>query len=115
MAKGASTENQLGSLHMKLTLLFTNIIQRYETQLDAANSLNMDDVGEEMLAALMEDKIMPSPAMLSAISKFLKDNEITMETEQLNALSVMEERLIAKQKARPSLASVTSLPLQNNG
>ena len=53
--------------------------------------------------------------MLSAIAKFLKDNEITMETETLDELSGMEQRLAAKRKARPQLASVTNLPLLNAG
>lgn len=114
MAKGASTEGQLGSLHDKLTALFTKILARYEAKLDAADALDMEDVGSELLEALMDDNIMPSPAMLSAVAKFLKDNEITMETEAVNELSAMEERLAAKKKARPSLASVTQLPLQNN-
>lgn len=112
MAKGASTEPTLGKLHNKLTLLFLKILQKYENDLKA---LSKADLGDELMDGLVADNVMPSPAMLSAIAKFLKDNEITMETETLDELSGMEQRLAAKRKARPALASVTNLPLINNG
>ena len=109
MAKGASTESQLGSLHNKLTALFTKILQRYEDDLDQMVDL---DIEEALLESLAPGRI-PSPAMLSAVAKFLKDNDISLETEELNELSAMEERLEARKRARPNLASVTNLPLIN--
>ena len=114
MAKGASTEGQLGSLHAKLTALFTQILDRYERQLDAEAKIDPEAVQEELLEALLADTMLPSPAMLSAIAKFLKDNEITLESETVSELSEMEERLAAKQRNRPNLKAVVSLPLQVN-
>ena len=108
MAKGASTEAHMGKLHLKLTALFLNILTKYENDLDA-----MEDVGEELLDGLVAEGVMPTPAMLGAIAKFLKDNNISVETEQLDELSAMEERLNAKKKARPNLKAVTDLPLIN--
>lgn len=109
MSKGASTEVALGNLHNKLTQLFLKILKKYENDLDA-----IQNAGDELLDELVAEGMMPSPAMLSAISKFLKDNEISIDSEDVNQLSEMEERLANKRKARPSLASVTSLPLINN-
>ena len=111
MAKGASTENQLGSLHNKLTQLFTKVLKQYEDNLDKLNNETMQD---ELLSEVIGDG-MPSPAMLSAVAKFLKDNEISLESDAVDELSAMEERLAAKQRNRPNLREVTALPLQNNG
>ena len=109
MAKGASTEVQMGKLHLKLTELFLNILNKYENDLSA-----MDNVGEELLDELMAEGNMPNPAMLGAIAKFLKDNSISVESETLDELSSMEHRLANKKKNRPNLASVTALPLIAN-
>jgi len=105
MAKGASTEGRMGVLHNKMTELFLKILQKYEA--------GMDIEGE--LIDAMSDNVAPNPAMLGAITKFLKDNSITMDTEQLDELSEMEERLANKRRNRPTLASVTNLPLVNDG
>ena len=88
MAKGASTEQSLGNLHNQVTLLFSKVLEGYEETPELSN-----------------------PAMLGAITKFLKDNSISLESETLDELSEMEERLAAKKRNRPNLKSVTTLPL----
>jgi|TARA_R110002072_G_scaffold3044_1_gene22910 hypothetical protein len=88
MAKGASTEQSLGNLHNKVTELFVKVLDEYESTPELAN-----------------------PAMLGAITKFLKDNSISLESEALDELSEMEERLAAKKRNRPNLKAVTTLPL----
>jgi len=88
MAKGASTEQSLGNLHNKVTELFVKVLDEYESTPELAN-----------------------PAMLGAITKFLKDNSISLESETLDELSEMEERLAAKKRNRPNLKAVTTLPL----
>ena len=92
MAKGASTEARMGQLHNKLTELFVTVLGEYEDAPELAN-----------------------PAMLGAASKFLRDNSITLESEQLDELSAMEQRLADKKRSRPNLTTVTSLPLVNDG
>ncbi len=91
MAKGASTEQSLGNLHNKVTELFVKVLDEYESTPELAN-----------------------PAMLGAITKFLKDNSISLESEALDELSEMEERLAAKKRNRPNLKAVTTLPLIAN-
>ena len=88
MAKGASTEQSLGYLHNQVTQLFSKVLEGYEETPELSN-----------------------PAMLGAITKFLKDNSISLESETLDELSEMEERLAAKKRNRPNLKSVTTLPL----
>jgi hypothetical protein len=114
MAKGASTEARMGSLHSKLTELFIKIVSKYEADVDA---INMDDeaLADELVASAVLEGLLPSPAMLGAIAKFLKDNSISIESEQVDELSAMEQRLALKKRNRPNLATVTNLPLINNG
>jgi hypothetical protein len=49
--------------------------------------------------------------MLSAIAKFLKDNNISYDSEQIDELSELEQRLRNKKANRPDFSNVTSLPL----
>ena len=109
MAKGASTEARMGTLHNKITELFIKVLSKYEDNLSAIN--NAED---EIMDGLMADGMMPNPAMLGAITKFLKDNSIMLESEALDELSEMEERLASKKRNRPNLKSVTTLPLIAN-
>jgi len=101
MARNASTEARMGSLHAKLTEIFIKILEKYDGQ------LSMETAEDELMDAIGE----PNPAMLGAVAKFLKDNSISIETEELNELTAMEQRLKNKRKNRPNLASVTTLPL----
>lgn len=89
MAKGAATEKVLGTLHSTLTDIFTKVLEN----------------------ELEQDVIETSPAMLSAISKFLKDNEISYDSEQIDALGELEAKLKEKKANRPSFSNVTELPL----
>lgn len=114
MAKGASTEKELGVLHAGLTRIFTKVLKNYEDKLDLATKTiedMQDELEEDLLGALVSLNVEPSPAMLSAMSKFLKDNEITFDSEELDELSVLEQRLQDKKKNRPDFSNVTQLPL----
>lgn len=116
MAKGAATENQLGALHSVLASIFLKVLEGYEKRLDTADKLiNDTELEEDMLEAVLAANIEPSPAMLSAISKFLKDNDISVDREALNALTAQEQRLKNRQAARPDLKSITQLAIVDNG
>lgn len=112
MARGASNESTLGKLHSRLTEVFLRVLSRYEDRLAMADRINSGEVNieDEMIAELFNDNSMPNPAMLSAVSKFLKDNEITFDTEQLNELSGLERRLKDMQSKRGNVVSLTNLP-----
>lgn len=104
MAQGASNEKALGDLHGLLTKVFMKVLKKYETQLDAVQTADFES---EVVEELMDVAVEPTPAMLSAISKFLKDNSIAYDTEDLNKLSTQERRIAAMRKSRG--ASVVSL------
>lgn len=116
MAKGAATEQDLGKIHAGLTQLFSRILKGYDTKMSLAEKvLEAADPEDELISTLLAVDIEPSPAMLSAISRFLKDNDISMDSEQLDKLSAQEERLKNKQRNRPDLKSITQLKVVDNG
>ena len=111
MSKGAATEKTLGFLHNKIATVFSKVLDKYEDRLDAVERLQSGDaeLEQELLEQLLEADLFPNPAMLAAISKFLKDNEITMDSEEVDRLSDQERRLAERKKKRPDFASLTNL------
>lgn len=121
MAKGAATEGHLGKLHSKLADVFIKVLTRYEGRLDVieryqAGDLEVtDQIEQEMLDELFSEGAMPNPAMLSAISKFLKDNEITFDTEQVDQLSSLERRLSERRQNRQNVVKLMTLDRVQDG
>lgn len=110
MAKGAATENTLGALHSQLARVFGLTLRKYEKMMDALEADVSDDIGEDLIAALVEMQE-PNPAMLSAISKFLKDNDIGMDSEEVEKLNATERRLQDRREARKKAGiSLTLVP-----
>lgn len=117
MARGSANEKALGSLHAKITAVFQKVLARYEARLDVLDTASEGklELESEMLEELMADAAIPNPAMLSAITKFLKDNDISFDTEQLTALSDQERRLAERRDKRSNLGNLTQLQLVGNG
>ena len=114
MAKGAASENALGALHAKLAIIFTKVLETYEARLDMAQTAKTaEELSDEMVSALLDANLEPSPAMLSAISKFLKDNDIAFDSDEISKLSDTEERLKARRKRRGELVNLTDLRVVN--
>lgn len=93
MSNSAGTMDDLGKLHGKLTNYYN---KRLDTQLT-----EQDD----------EDLSMPlSPAELTAMNNFLKQNEVTAIAEDSEQLSDLQKKLKDKQKkGAAKLASVTAI------
>jgi len=113
MAKGAANNKDMGALHSALTAIFTRVLQDYHTKLDAVDALAEQEIENEVLAAVFADGFTPSPAILSAVAKFLKDNEITVDTGELDELNALEEDLKSRRSARPDYKKVTDVPVLN--
>ncbi len=94
MAKGAANESALGILHAKLAQTFTEILEAYEKQDEATE---------------------PNPAMLGAISKFLKDNSIAFDSEEIDVLSGTAQRLADRRANRQGIAHLSDLRVVDNG
>ena len=79
---------------------------------DILDSLH-DSVAKELLARVRSGEA--TSAELSVATKFLKDNSISIDSGEIDELSSMERRLASKQANRPSLVSITNLPVAENG
>ena len=111
MAKSANL-GKMNTLHDKLAGIFTKVLEGYGKRLDAMDELDMDDVESQMVEALSAE---PSPAMLSAISKFLKDNDISYDDGAVEGLSAVERQLENRKKVRGNITTLTNLRAVDNG
>lgn len=107
---GAAKKADLGVLHNTLTKVFTKVLQGYERQLDAEL-----DVEADMIDELVDSGVTINPAMLTAISKFLKDNEVMFDSEEIDELSSLERRLQDKKKQRDNVVSLKNIQEVGNG
>jgi hypothetical protein len=103
MAKDKQTapEPTLSALHAQIARVMKNELDVYEAAqkwyLKWDGQPVMDD-GEDA-PSFPEPPRMP-PALLSAITKFLKDNDITAAPEDSDELSELEEALAKKRSTR---------------
>jgi acetylornithine/succinyldiaminopimelate/putrescine aminotransferase len=116
MAKGAAREDKLGLLHSTLSRVFIKVLEKYEMQLAVIDKFNERDeagdfVADEFMAAAILELGDPNPAMLSAISKFLKDNEIMYDSEEIDQLSSTQRRLAEMKKKRGNVVTLDNIPL----
>lgn len=114
MAKGSANETVMGNLHAQVARVFTKVLASYEGRLDALEKIDPEKVEADMLEALLGENSMPSPAMLSAITKFLKDNDIGFDTQEIATLSATDERLRARKAKRSNLVKLSNLSLVAN-
>lgn len=89
MSKNAASEEVLGTLHQKVAKAMINVIDYVEKGQET-----FDQMGEP--ADLVRPEL--SPAMLSAMTKFLADNNITANPAEETQTSELEKRLAAKRK-----------------
>lgn len=95
MTKRAAKEEVLGELHAKVAEVMTNALNRADT---AAEGATEDGIAIEV-----------NPALLGAVTKFLKDNEITCDTGAVEELSSTERRLRDKRNRRMGADGVLAL------
>jgi len=107
MAKNAATEAVLGDLHAKVAGVFKRVCDLYIDQMDREPLTNAE--GDPL------PETEPNPAMLGAMTKFLKDNSIAFDTEEIAALSDTEQRLAQRRKQRANLIDLTTLKVGNDG
>lgn len=105
MAKGAASEEALGGMHSLLARVFIKTLEKYERQLD---EIGREEIESDLVEAMME-KFEPNPAMLSAVAKFLKDNDIGLDSEEVDALNATERRLSESRERRRSAGLNLSL------
>ena len=110
-----ASEKTLNKLHVAVARVFEKVLTAYEKRLDVIDGIVVEELTEEAIKLLMDADVMPNPAMMAAITKFLKDNQIAFDIEEIAALSATEERLAARKAKRGNLISLTSLAVAGNG
>lgn len=117
MTSKAASQDKMNRLHDAVADIFLRVLERYNEQIDALNNMKQSDLDEmsdtfkeDVLQELFREGAMPSPAMLSAMTKFLKDNEVTFEKDKLEELSAQQRALQEKRKNRPDLANLVMFP-----
>jgi len=103
MAKGAANEQVMGDLHTKVAQVFLRYLENIEQAADVS------DVADDAMAELLGPG--PNPAMMSAITKFLKDNSIAFDNDEIEKLSDTEQRLKARRLKRGGLVTLGNLAL----
>ena len=108
MGKAASKE-AMQRLHSKVALVFERVLETYAKRLDAIESVDMDQLEDDMLQELFNEGAIPNPAMLNAVTAFLKNNEIKFDSEEVGRVSALQEALEDRRKQRSNVTSLTSL------
>lgn len=108
MSKAASKQS-MQSLHNKVAQVFEKVLNTYSKRLDAIENIDMDSIGDDMLQELFNDGAIPNPAMLNAVTAFLKNNEIKFDSEEVGRVSALQEALEKRREARSNVTSLTSL------
>ena len=85
----AASEKTLGDLHEKVAKALTEQVEGYEEPV-------LNEEGEEVATKLVR----PSPSLLTAAIAFLKNNNITADPEQNEALATLNKRLAEKRKGK---------------
>ncbi len=117
MARGAAKEGDLGKVHSLITEVFTKVLDKYLRDLDRVNTPpDAEDLSDELQAALSDAMAQePNPAMLSAITKFLKDNSVSFDDEAVKGLSGLEAALEARRQNRSNVVALTTLKAVGDG
>lgn len=96
-----ATEQQLATLHGKVAESMTAALDNSSRAIYLLSK--HEDLPKDVKKFLMDASDV-NPSLLTAITKFLKDNNISADMDQNNALSTLKDSLDRKK------ASVTKLP-----
>ncbi|AGC35978.1 terminase small subunit [Rhizobium phage RHEph08] len=95
MSTNAANEATLGTLHTKVANVMIGILDTTEKAIAAYEEV-AETADAEQLATMVKPEL--SPAMLSAMTKFLSDNKITCNAEEGSKTSALEQRLASKKR-----------------
>lgn len=103
MSKSSAKESLLGELHATVAKIMLNALKAHDAKaimvMSMVTAAKENGDAEAMANAII---MLPEPnaALLGAVTKFLKDNEITCNTEDDDTMSALEQRMKAKGDAR---------------
>lgn len=101
----AATEKELSALHKKVAAAMIKALDRDERATFLLERF-AEELPDEVVGFLMECTNI-NPALLQAITKFLRDNDISAEVDASTELNGLQQRLA--NKTRKSVGNVTAL------
>lgn len=105
MTERAGTEKQLALLHKKLSATMLAALDSSDEALDLLGRYGSDLPNQ--VQEYLEKQCAINPSLLQAISKFLKDNDITCPQEESQELDELTTRL--KSKRKTTVGNITHL------
>lgn len=105
-----ATEQKLGDLHGKVCQIMLTALQRMET----LSKIDLTDMEDAELLEKALAFVEPSPAFLTVVLRFLKDNEITAIAEVGDDQSELRDQF-RKMRGGNTGSNVTTLPIATQG
>ena len=105
-----ANESNLGKLHEKLAEVMLEAL----TSQDEAGFL-LDEYKNEVPEAVLKflEKVSQiNPSLLTAITKFLKDNDITCQPEEGDRVSALQAKLAGKRRSVADIATIDPTTIQ---
>lgn len=114
MTKKAATESTLGALHSKVAKIMTGALEVYDTEQELylkSASMVIDNADDPELVSQLAGLIAPQPnaSLLSVITKFLSDNQITCVAEESEEMSDLQKALDERKKTRRQVGNVVHM------
>lgn len=106
MPKDKATEKELSELHGKVTKIMLQALdqcERAEVLLGRKRDVSLP----EDVTKYLESQVASNPALFTSITKFLKDNDITVQPEESETASELRERLSKKRKVVGNVIPIT--------
>lgn len=103
MTKQTATDKELSKLHKKVAKAMLQQLDDAEEAQKLLDRKYFDDEENEVfipedVRMFLKKCVSASPALLTAITKFLKDNEITCQVDESDEMSDLQKRLANKQR-----------------
>lgn len=105
-----ATENELGELHSRLARAMKQALEASDEAVRLLENIDPEEVPAEVLVFIKKHAA-ANPSLLTAIAKFLKDNDITCAPSDSEELSELEETL--SKKRRRSVGNVVHIEDDN--
>lgn len=97
--KSAASEEILGMLHAKVAKVMASALEQIEQSQRVYDDL-LADATQDVVDEILSKRPELSPALISAVTKFLADNKITCNPAEDENVSDLERRLASKKKRR---------------
>ena len=107
MTKQTASDTKLGLLHSRVAEVMLNALTSADTAAILLETFR-DQLPTEVIAYLSIQTDV-NPALLQAVTKFLKDNDITCQIAEDENMTELQQRLAEKQGRRKTVGNVVPI------